>query len=124
MSEIDEIFAAKTKAKVADSLPPVPSDSTKKKKNPKHKRHADVPADDPQPNKESESQPKKRPLPETVIDPSSDVTQSKRRKAESAHIKPKSKPALTKDNDNEAKFKDSRGSASRKFFPDSCLICF
>ncbi|KAF8622231.1 hypothetical protein AX15_007171 [Amanita polypyramis BW_CC] len=109
MSEIDEIFAAKSKAIRYPSIPSASSDDTKKKKRQKNKRRADAAAASPLP------QPKKRLQLETIIDPSSDVTHVyKRPKAERAREKLKTRPAPVKDNNGGAKFRDSRGSVSRR----------
>lgn len=110
MSEIDKIFAAKGNAKLIDPQPPVSSHSSKHtKKKRKHKTNlpqADNPGADPPSNS------KKRPEPETIIDTSSDI-HPKRPRLDNPLKKVKSKRSTEKD--DEAIFKDSRGSTTRKF---------
>jgi hypothetical protein len=109
MSEIDKIFAAKGNAKLIDPQPPVSSHSSKHtKKKRKHKTNlpqADNPGADPPSNS------KKRPEPETIIDTSSDI-HPKRPRLDNPLKKVKSKRSTEKD--DEAIFKDSRGSTTRK----------
>ncbi|KAF9452627.1 DUF1764-domain-containing protein [Macrolepiota fuliginosa MF-IS2] len=109
MSEIDDIFASKGKAKA-----PPPSESPlvatrKKKKDKKKKLEEDISQDVP---KENPAPPKKRPHPETIVDPSTLPNSSKRHKTNpnvNVSIKqPK------KDSQEEEQFKDSRGNGPRR----------
>jgi hypothetical protein len=113
MSEIDAIFASKGKAKATDPQPaeaPALKSSKKKKKAKKNKS-------DPQPVATAEEVPttsKKRPAPETIVDPSVQIPQ-KRQKADPPRdqgTKQKSKPKKNKE--EEDVFKDSRGTGPRK----------
>lgn len=109
MSEIDDIFASKGKTKVVvpTPLPPSALPDTKKKKKKAKKSQSDT--DDPPPLS------KKRPAPETIIDPSILVATAKRPKTDkSAEADTKMKP-WKKDDNNEDRFKDSRGSGPRTF---------
>jgi hypothetical protein len=104
MSEIDKIFAAK---RIADPQPSIaPSKSKKKRKHKSTRPQSDAPGSDPPSDR------KKRPEPETVVDPSSDIN-PKRQKLDRTNVPPKSKSKRS-DKDDEKTFKDSRGSAARK----------
>ncbi|KAF9015306.1 hypothetical protein BDQ17DRAFT_1340825 [Cyathus striatus] len=117
MSEIDDIFASKGKAK--DILLPLPSssqplksksstDPAKKQTKQKRKKKSDKPLQTDVVHSEISSS-RKRPLPETVIDTSLPTSNAKRRKPDQTGI------ALKKTTDSEQdKFKDSRGSGSRR----------
>ncbi|OAX44761.1 hypothetical protein K503DRAFT_2967 [Rhizopogon vinicolor AM-OR11-026] len=101
-SEIDDIFSAKGKAKAVQSLTPLPSVDENKKKRQKKKDKLYTPKEiDPKTQK-------KRPAPETVVDPSSkSSTTSKRPKLD---VSTSSQPSHEKRKD-EDRFKDSRGTA-------------
>ncbi|KAF8349935.1 hypothetical protein F5887DRAFT_406793 [Amanita rubescens] len=120
MSEIDKIFAAKGKVKLADPKPTVSSTSSKHiKKKRKHETNlpqVDVPGGDPPSNS------KKRPEPETIIDPSSDIHHKRPKldRASNPPPKPKSKRSIEKD--DEATFKDSRGSTARRTTEEGWLV--
>jgi len=107
-SEIDDIFASKGKSKAIQQ--PISSSSAlpgKKKQDKKRKRDSaqdtgsPLPTSDLGEEKEAKPPPKKRPAPETVIDPSTRILSAKLAKS---------------DKDNEERFKDSRGSGPRKLF--------
>lgn len=117
-SEIDDIFASKGKRSsaqpVASSSAPTAAVPKKKKKSSKRKReveHEDVAAE--------EEKPRKRPVPETVVDPSIALTapapkaQAIRAPAAKAAVKPK---AGKKDQINQDQFSDSRGSGPSVYF--------
>lgn len=111
MSEIDDIFANKTKAKQkqkpsTSSLPPQKSkdvkDSSSKKSQPKSKNLEESPS-------------KKRPLPDTVVDVSADLAgPSKRHKKDTIPNKNGKPKNPKKNNDKLTDFEDSRGSGDRK----------
>jgi hypothetical protein len=112
MSEIDDIFASKGKSKAAQ---PIASTSTlpqkKIKKDKKRKREVE-----PQEDIEA-SRHKSRPAPQTIIDPSTHIPSLKHtsigRKSGASKPKP-SKPAIQGD-DDEGKFKASRGSGPSQY---------
>ncbi|OJA10794.1 hypothetical protein AZE42_00309 [Rhizopogon vesiculosus] len=111
-SEIDDIFSAKGKAKAVQSLTPLPLvDEKKKKKKKKDKLY---------PPKEIDPKTlKKRPAPETVVDPSSkSSTTTKRPKLD---VSASSQPSHEKRKD-EDRFKDSRGIAPRRKTDDGYNI--
>ncbi|KAG2023322.1 hypothetical protein CC2G_000987 [Coprinopsis cinerea AmutBmut pab1-1] len=116
MSEIDDIFASKGKAKQIVTEHPKdlsdPSSSKKKKKKSKDKSKPDpAPANQP---KEKESS-KKRPAPETIVDPSQQVASAKRHKPNTALDGDGKKSKKKKvDKEEEEKFKDSRGTSGRR----------
>jgi hypothetical protein len=108
-SEIDDIFASKGKAKATQ---PVASSSTasgrKKKKDKKKKRDLEAAKID------NEPMTKKRPAPETVVDPSIQIPSAKRAKVASTTSKKPSKPSKQDSSkDDEDRFKDSRGNGPR-----------
>lgn len=109
MSEIDDIFASKGKTK---ELPPVPgsslSVSKQKKKHKKKKSKIDVTEDTP---KENAPASKKRPLPETIVDPSIHSNNPKRHRTDPSSLSKRSKSK--KDTKEESQFKDSRGDGQR-----------
>jgi len=107
MSEIDKIFAAKGNAELADPQPPASSKHTKKKR--KHKTDLSQGEGDPP------SGGKKRPEPETIIDPSSDIHHKRPKLDRVSNPPPKLKSKRSTEKDDEAIFKDSRGSTTRKF---------
>ncbi|KAF8740551.1 hypothetical protein AX14_008164 [Amanita brunnescens Koide BX004] len=112
MSEIDKIFAAK---RIADPQPSIaPSKSKKKRKHKSTRPQSDAPGSDPPSDR------KKRPEPETVVDPSSDIN-PKRQKLDRTNVPPKSKSKRS-DKDDEKTFKDSRGSAARRTTEEGWLI--
>lgn len=103
-SEIDDIFASKGKAKAIQPVASSSSAAPEIKGQKKKKKSQAEPIDN-----DAKSTTKKRPAPETVIDPSTQLPSAKRAKIVAA----KKQPA--KDADQEAKdtFKDSRGSGPR-----------
>ena len=109
MSEIDDIFASKGKPK-AISTAPVPSDKKKKKKKKNTKQPTSASGQEPK----TESS-KKRPAPETVVDPSVQIPQ-KRQKIHSAPVK-SGKTKSKKEKEDEEDFKDSRGTGPRTCYP-------
>jgi len=131
-SEIDDIFASKGKSKAIQQ--PISSSSAlpgKKKQDKKRKRDSaqdtgsPLPTSDLGEEKEAKSPPKKRPAPETVIDPSTRILSAKLAKSDkSAGGRDAIKGRKTdgnSDKDNEERFKDSRGSGPRKLFNKSFL---
>lgn len=114
MSEIEEIFASKGKAKIQDQQYSPPSASSsksaKKKKNKNKATQVDnVPAEN-----SPTSASNKRPSPETVID-SSSVPNKRLKTDKSTNSHPKAKVSRPlKDDEDEAKFKDSRGAGPRQ----------
>ncbi|KIM85372.1 hypothetical protein PILCRDRAFT_817378 [Piloderma croceum F 1598] len=103
-SEIDDIFASKGKAK---AIQPVASSSTaskRKKKKDKGKKRGLEAANEPMT--------KKRPAPETVVDPSTQIPSAKRAKVAITTSKKPGKQDSSKD--DEDRFKDSRGSGPRR----------
>lgn len=119
VSEIDDIFAAKGKQK-AKPPPPVPSSSSlpdkKKSKKKKKKRDStDKPAD--QGSLDKPPSQKKRPAPETVVDPSTQILAAKRPRTEppsNVRTGKTVKAEGDKGKKDEDKFKDSRGSGPRE----------
>jgi len=124
-SEIDDIFASKGKSKAIQQ--PISSSSAlpgKKKQDKKRKRDSaqdtgsPLPTSDLGEEKEAKSPPKKRPAPETVIDPSTRILSAKLAKSDkSAGGRDAIKGRKTdgnSDKDNEERFKDSRGSGPRR----------
>ncbi|KAH9937576.1 uncharacterized protein B0H18DRAFT_202220 [Fomitopsis serialis] len=115
-SEIDDIFAAKPKATVpaASSSTQPPKKSKKKKdKSAKRKREAEDGDDEPQPAK--------RRVPETVLDPSVTPTPVGPPKSIKAAKLEKlaagtavAKKTRSKNKEDEARFKDSRGNGPRR----------
>ncbi|KAK0465424.1 DUF1764-domain-containing protein [Desarmillaria tabescens] len=105
VSEIDDIFAAKTLPR----LPATSSSSSSTTKKSK-KRRRDHSTDD-----HHEPPPKKR-VPETVIDPSSTVSAPKRIKQTKGSDRSKIKPFKSEKDakGDEERFKDSRGSGPRR----------
>ena len=96
MSEIDDIFFSKARFKQKKKRKPSATPSLQKSKS------------------VEESSSKKRPLPETVVDTSTDLAgPSKRRKKDGIHDKNK-KPKKTKKDREPTDFGDSRGSGDRK----------
>ncbi|KAJ3511210.1 hypothetical protein NMY22_g15726 [Coprinellus aureogranulatus] len=94
MSEIDDIFASKGKAKAADAPPP------EKKKKKSNKKAA--------PTKPEPSSSQKRPAPETVVDPSVQIPQKRQK------VPPKAASKSKQDREDEEDFKDSRGTGPRR----------
>ncbi|KXN89888.1 hypothetical protein AN958_04892 [Leucoagaricus sp. SymC.cos] len=107
MSEIDDIFTSKGKAKAVPSLDPSLPVSKKKKKDKKKKPTADVtPAALPPAIK--------RPLPETVVDPSSVPAPKKRHRVDNDLPARAKRPKTKKNSKEEEQFKDSRGTGPRR----------
>ncbi|KAG6842539.1 hypothetical protein C0991_000065 [Blastosporella zonata] len=108
MSEIDDIFSSKGKSLATQpvaSTSSLPEKKEKKKKNKKRKR------DEPTP----EQPPQRKPIPETVVDNSSNIIAHKRPKIES-------KPKLKNTSSATEDFSDSRGSRSRKMTEEGWTI--
>jgi hypothetical protein len=103
-SEIDDIFASKGKAK---AIQPVASSSTASKRRRRKDKEKKLEAA----NIDNEPITKKRPAPETVVDPSTQIPSAKRAKVASATSKKPSKQVSSKH--DEDRFKDSRGSGPR-----------
>lgn len=102
--DIDEIFAAKGKAKAVVASPPVASSSSASKKQKKKRKTETEPAQsEPPPDKSS----KKRPAPQTIIDPS--AQSAKRPKVNKEPVKRPPKDAAKDD------FSNSRGTGPRAF---------
>ncbi|EKM83760.1 hypothetical protein AGABI1DRAFT_124089 [Agaricus bisporus var. burnettii JB137-S8] len=99
MSEIDDIFATKSKTD-----PPIHPPPSKKKKKDKKKKQGVIPVPP------TETSPP-RPAPETIIDPSAVPHISKRRRKDSESIVPSKRTKTTKE---EELFKDSRGTGPRR----------
>jgi hypothetical protein len=109
--EIDDIFASKGK------LEPIPSSSTapspvvkkKKKKRQKQKQRQE-------PTDIVDTKPaKKRPVPETVVDPSTSIPPTKRLKGGADEMVRSFKSTKGTERDDEERFKDSRGSGPRLY---------
>lgn len=116
MSEIDNIFASKGKAK---ALPPQSSPAVKLSKKKQKKQIIDahsLPIDKDETTSSSGSS-KKRRLPETVVDTSNDIPASFKRQKTSGAKKSKSNrdDKSQVDENNLTSFKDSRGSSGRAF---------
>jgi len=117
-SEIDDIFAS-SKGKARAPHPPQPSTSTalppKKKKSKVLKRRRDVDDED-----ELDSQPKtltKSRVPETIVDPSEGLTASNSNHPQPPKVSQSTKAPPKKrkvEREAEQRFKDSRGSGSRR----------
>ncbi|KAL0575987.1 hypothetical protein V5O48_005987 [Marasmius crinis-equi] len=103
-SEIDDIFASKGKAKVVSKPAPESSSTSKPKPEKKRKR------------KQAASTLTTSSAPETVVDPSIQLPSSKRQKVvkESVELKVKTKPSKMDKTEDEARFKDSRGTGPRR----------
>jgi hypothetical protein len=111
-SEIDDIFAAKGKSKAIE-LVPLPSAKKKKKKKdrpPTSDQTKEI-------SRSSESKSlKKRPLPETVVDPSlKSSSTSKRPKLDTPVSSQREKIYHETHKEDEDRFKDSRGSGPSTF---------
>ncbi|CAA7266581.1 unnamed protein product [Cyclocybe aegerita] len=138
MSEIDNIFAFKGKAKAlttplkdAPTSSKVLSKQDKKKMKKKMKQKTVASVDDFKAEKATpeSSSSKKRPLPETVVDSSHSLqAPSKRRKGDSKRNDDHSSKSTTASKpgaDTETDFKNSRGTSSRMALiahPDASLI--
>ena len=125
-SEIDDIFASKGKGK---SLAAASSSSSalllekKKKKKKEGKEKSAKRKREDNAGEDAAPKPPKRQVPETVFDPSSSLSSSKKSQAGKAD-KPATnaaKPMRPKmDREEEARFKDSRGTGPRTFLS---LLC-
>jgi Eukaryotic protein of unknown function (DUF1764) len=104
MSEIDDIFATKGKAKATSPVADASSVKKSKKKKSKRQKNDDQPKDE----VVASSSSKKRKAPETVVDPSQIIEGTAKRQKSNSEAK---KSASKKE---EAKFKDSRGTGGRK----------
>lgn len=114
MSEIDDIFATKGKAKATSPVADVSSIKKSKKKKSKKQKNQDQPKDE----VATASSSKKRKAPETVVDPSQKIEgTAKRQKSNTESKKSTSKK-------EEAKFKDSRGTGGRESsLPTTSIRC-
>ncbi|KZV63283.1 DUF1764-domain-containing protein [Peniophora sp. CONT] len=128
-SEIDNIFASKGKPQASSSTSTTPTVEKKKKKKDKKRKHADtapVPSADDPPAKSKKA--RTAPVPETVVDTSSAllsapaiVAPAKKSKTSGSLLKKaaaaKSSSGSKKNadaDDDEGRFKDSRGTGPRK----------
>lgn len=113
MSEIDDIFASKGSTKVkAASAPNCSPAAPKKEKKDKRKKSKPIVAtadlqDNPVPTK-------KRPLPETIVDPSTLPTATKRRNTDAGAAAPVKRPKTKTYFKEEKQFRDSRGTGPRR----------
>ncbi|KAG2044686.1 hypothetical protein BDR03DRAFT_906881 [Suillus americanus] len=120
-SEIDDIFAAKGKAKAIE-LAPLPSvKKVKKKKRKDRPSTSDKPKEI---SRSSESKTlKKRLLPETIVDPSfTSSSSSKRPKLDAQVSSQREKVYHETHKEDEHRFKDSRGSGPRRKTDDGLNI--
>ncbi|KAI0793399.1 hypothetical protein C8Q75DRAFT_750060 [Abortiporus biennis] len=121
-SEIDDIFAAKGTQKAppasSSSAPSSSKNKDKKGKKKDGKKKADKgkevtkrkrEADD-----ENEDKPAKKRVPETVIDPSTTLALSARKKSTDTAATISTKKTSRDHRDDEARFKDSRGTGPRR----------
>ncbi|KAG1826100.1 uncharacterized protein BJ212DRAFT_323961 [Suillus subaureus] len=120
-SEIDVIFAAKGKAKAVE-LTPLPS--VKKEKRKKRKDRPPTSDKTKEISRSSESKTlKKRPPPETIVDPSfKSSSSSKRPKLDASVASQREKVHHEMHKEDEDRFKDSRGSAPRRKTDDGFNI--
>lgn len=120
-SEIDDIFAAKGKAKAIE-LTPLPS--VKKEKKKKRKDRPTTSDETKEISRSSEPKTlKKRPLPETVVDSSfKSCSSSKRPKLDAPVSSQREKVYHETRKDDEDRFKDSRGSGPRRKTDDGLNI--
>ncbi|KAG6879744.1 hypothetical protein C0992_012347 [Termitomyces sp. T32_za158] len=112
MSEIDDIFASKGEGSIVRPSPSTytsSQDKTKNKKNKKRKRDEHL----------TEQSSQCKPHPKTVIDTSNSVTKVKGLKIEDKSRPHKARKVALID---DAKFRDSRGSGSRKTTEEGWLI--
>lgn len=120
-SEIDDIFAAKGKAKAIE-LAPLPSAKKEKKKKKKDRPSTSDETKEISRSSESKSL-KKRPLPETVVDPSlKSSSTSKRTKLDTPVSSQREKIYHETRKEDEDRFKDSRGSGPRRKTDDGFNI--
>ncbi|KAG1881825.1 hypothetical protein C8R48DRAFT_682398 [Suillus tomentosus] len=119
-SEIDDIFAAKGKAKAVE-LAPLPS--VKKEKTKKRKDRPTTSDETKEISRSSEPKTlKKRPLPETVVDPSFKSSSSSKRLKSDAPVSSQREKVYETRKDDEDRFKDSRGSGPRRKTDDGLNI--
>ncbi|KAG2077153.1 DUF1764-domain-containing protein [Suillus decipiens] len=117
-SEIDDIFAAKGKARAVE---PAPIPSVKKEKKKKRKDKLST-SDEISPSSESKTL-KKRPLPETIVDPSfKSSSSSKRPKLDALVSSQREKVYHETRKEDEDRFKNSRGSGPRRKTDDGFNI--
>ncbi|KAG2368284.1 hypothetical protein BDR07DRAFT_1391649 [Suillus spraguei] len=117
-SEIDDIFAAKGKARAVEPAP-IPSVKKEKKKKRKGKPFT---SDEISPSSESKTL-KKRPLPETIVDPSfKSSSSSKRPKLDALVSSQREKVHHETRKEDEDRFKNSRGSGPRRKTDDGFNI--
>lgn len=115
MSEIDDIFASKGKAKAKAAPPPdfsVTAEKKKKKKKDKKKKPRAAPA-----LVELKGNPastKKRPLPETIVDPSVLPASAKRPRTDANAAAFSKRPKIKKDAKEKEQVRDSRGTRPSK----------
>jgi hypothetical protein len=109
-SEIDDIFASKGKGKAIQSVASSSTTLVKNRKKGKKKNHDVDPA-----KIDKEATTKKRPAPETVVDPSTRIPSAKRAKASvTTSTNPLNSVKKAKGKGDEDRFKDSRGTGPRK----------
>ncbi|KAG1755135.1 uncharacterized protein EDB91DRAFT_275006 [Suillus paluster] len=120
-SEIDDIFAAKGKAKVVEHVAPLPPVKEKKKKRKDRPSTSDETKEI---SRSSQSKTlKKRPLPETVVDPSlKSSSSSKRPKVDALASSQHEKTLHETRKEDEDRFKDSRGFGPRRKTDDGFNI--
>jgi len=122
MSEIDDIFASKGKPFSLNPQPSTSTSQTSKKKN-KNKNIINTTALDQTNSSKSTSTGKKRPPPETIVDSSSKITSKRFKLDKPAKPNPKMKASRThKEAEDEATFKDSRGTLPRRTTEEGWLI--
>ncbi|KAJ3529356.1 hypothetical protein NM688_g7865 [Phlebia brevispora] len=119
-SEIDDIFAAKGKAKLSSPVPstskaPEVTSSKKTKKNSKKRKRETDPAQAPADEAMNET-PVKHKVPETVIDPSvkPSLSSSSKKPLKKPRPSETKKKQKTGDKEEEERFKDSRGTGPRR----------
>ncbi|KAI0348644.1 DUF1764-domain-containing protein [Trametopsis cervina] len=118
-SEIDDIFATKGKhASLKDSSSSVTTQKpdTSAKKSSKKKRKREVAKEEKAvDDKEDQERPAKRKIPETVVDPSIEISAPKKQERSARPSKLEAVKSKKKDNKGEEeKFKDSRGTGPRR----------
>jgi hypothetical protein len=119
-SEIDDIFSAKGKAKAIEPTP-LPSVKEKKKKRKDRPSTSDNPKEIGQTSELKTL--KKRPLPETIVDPSlKSSSSSKRPKSDAPVSSQREKVYHETHKEDEDRFKDSRGSGPRRKTDDGFNI--
>ncbi|KAH7915382.1 DUF1764-domain-containing protein [Hygrophoropsis aurantiaca] len=118
-SEIDAIFASKGKTRGTESTAPssLPKQTVKKKK--KKDKNTKLSADVEITAPETTTAGKKRPIAQTVVDPSAAITAKRARVESSTVVRSEGK---VKAKDDDARFKDSRGNGPRRKTEDGFSI--